>query len=75
MAIPESPWTYGRCGATALKQESPLAAAGGSPQATATSTLGIAESMHQGPLCLLSLLLTVYQAQASQLLLGTVWAA
>ena len=74
MAIPGSLLTY-ECRATALTQESPLAAAGGSPQATATLTLGIAESMHQGPLCLLPLLLTVYRAQASQLLSGTVWAA
>ena len=71
MAIPGS-LLSSECRATALKQESPLAATGDSPQATAILTLGIAESMHQGLLCLLLLLQTVYQAQASQLLFGTV---
>ena len=59
MAIPGSLLSY-ECRATALKRRSPLAAAEGSPQATATLTLGIAESMHQGPHCLLPLLLTVF---------------
>ena len=49
----------GRIGGPLLWQQ-------GSPRATATLTLEIAESMHQGPLGLLPLPLTVYQAQASQ---------
>ena len=59
MAVLGSPLICECSRAIAGKQKSPLVAAEGLPQATATSTLGIAESMHQGPLCLLLPLLTV----------------